>query len=40
MSDINRVLEATSPEDTSNFSTTSHPDKSLKDIAEDYFGDS
>lgn len=40
MSDISRALELATLKDSSGISTTSHPDESLKDIAEDYFGDS
>lgn len=39
-SDINQVREFATPEGSSSTSTTSHPDESLKNIAEDYFGDS
>jgi hypothetical protein len=38
-SDVERVLDLTDPEETSNTSSKSHPNESLRDIAEDHFGD-
>ncbi|WP_132056692.1 hypothetical protein [Halorussus amylolyticus] len=39
-SDVSRVLELTMPEDANSTVTTSHPNESLEEIAEDYFGSS
>lgn len=39
-SDITRILDLTNIEGETNTSTTSHPDASLRKIAEDHFGDS
>jgi hypothetical protein len=38
--DVDRILALTKPEETSTTSAQSHPDESLRDIAEDHFGDS
>lgn len=39
-SDVDRILDLTEPEETNNTSTKSHPDESLREIAEDLFEDS
>ena len=40
-SDVDRIRELTKPkENNNNTSTESHPNESLRDIAEDHFGDS
>lgn len=37
-SDVRRVLELTTPTDSTSTSYHSHPDESLEEIAEEYFG--
>lgn len=39
-SDISRVLDLATPEGANSSSTNSHPNESLEEIAEEYFGDS
>ncbi|WP_155118209.1 hypothetical protein [Halorubrum sp. T3] len=39
-SDLDEILTLTGPEETNNTSTDPHPDESLREIAEDHFGDS
>ena len=39
-SDISRILDLTTPEDTDSTSRASHPDESLRSIAEEHFEDS
>lgn len=39
-SDINRILDLTTQSGTDSTSTTSHPDESLRSIAEEHFDDS
>jgi hypothetical protein len=39
-SDLDEILTFTEPEETNTTSTDPHPDKSLREIAEDHFGDS
>lgn len=38
--DLDRILDITSPAEPKDASTQSHPDDSLREIAEDHFGDS
>jgi len=39
-SEINRILDLTTPEDTDSTPKMSHPDESLRSIAEEHFEDS
>jgi len=39
-SDVERILDLASLEEQDNRSLESHPDNSLREIAEDHFGDS
>jgi hypothetical protein len=39
-SDVDRILDLTKPEETNSGSTKSHPDETLREIAEDHFDDS
>lgn len=39
-SDVDQILNLTKPEEDDKTSTKSHPDESLREIAEDHFGDS
>jgi hypothetical protein len=39
-SDMSRILDLTTPEATDSTSVTSHPDESLRSIAEEHFEDS
>jgi len=39
-SDISRILDITGAEETNDTAAKSHPDESLREIAEDHFGDS